>query len=347
MHKYVPAIAAAVLAVGSVVIGQAQQPKEMQPSQPMPKLDQPMKPDSSVKSDLKTDTQAQPAAGAVSGAAELQRQIPSQAATVKEDSASKRDLQKVVAQITEAAVTEGKFDQIKNSLAKSDQQRMQGAGEKTATGDAASSANQPAVAGGSAQDLDTAIKDLRRVYKEKYNKDLSISESQVLPQQVVVVAGEVTNPQMLTTWPLRATEGMTGRAAIKAPTDMAQPAGGGLDRAANTGTENRMSQDQKSGLKQGDKIAVLQLPSEQQMPELTASFVQSQGDKWMLDIPDTMDGAKLRQNLSEHIRYITQNKDKLPQEADKASQAIAHHVLMALYDVNMPAAGTMPPMPGM
>lgn len=406
MHKYVPVIAAAALAVGSLVMGQAQQPNDMQPGQQQPKemkdkaspLDQPMKSDTSVKPDqsaksdqFKTDTQALPAAGQVGGVADLQRQIPSQAATVKEDSASKRDLQKVIAQITEAAVTEGRYDQIKTSLFKSDQQRMQGGmtgmtgmtgmggmndmtGAKTATGDKAvtgdttkvggtadrTTTNEPAnatVAGGAqTQDLDTAIKDLRRVFKEKYNKDLAISESQVLPQQALVLAGEVTNPQMLTTWPLRATE--SGRAKLDTSGDMAQPAAGGLDRARDTKdmktepktgglTQDRMSQDQKSGLKQGDKIAVLQLPADQQLPELTASFVQSQGGKWTLDIPDTMDGAKLRQNLSEHIRYIAQNKDTLPADADKASQAIAHHVLMALYDVDMPMGAGMQPQPGM
>ena len=333
MHKHVPVITAAVLAVSSLAIGQAQQQEQPQAAQ---------------------DQQAHMAGAQMGGAQELQRQIPSQAANVKEDTSSKREVQKVIATVTEAAITEGRFDQLKQSFSKSDRDRMQQGGQQAGQQQPGQMGQQPGQMAGQqpgqagqqpgqqgSQDLDTAIREMRQAYRQKFDKDLTINEAQILPERVTVVSGEVTNPQMLTTWPLRATQAGAAGQADSGIDAMAQPAAGGIGQQPQTPGQA----SQHGGLKQGDKIAAVRFPGEQQMPELTISLVQSE-NQWQLDLPNTVDSNKIRQNLAKHIRHLTQNVDKLPQDASKASQQISHHVLMALYNVDLQQAGAAQPAAG-
>ena len=62
---------------------------------------------------------------------------------------------------------------------------------------------------------------------------------------------------------------------------------------------------------------------------------------WKIDVPDSVDGAKLYDNLLKHLTMANEQKDQWPSDVIDAYRAVAHHVLMAVLDVdqNAKAAG--------
>jgi len=66
------------------------------------------------------------------------------------------------------------------------------------------------------------------------------------------------------------------------------------------------------------------------MPDLSLAFV-GEGGKWRLDIPDTVDGKKLHDNL---LAALTALQDSSTWDADKvtAARGVAHRILAAVMD---------------
>jgi len=84
-----------------------------------------------------------------------------------------------------------------------------------------------------------------------------------------------------------------------------------------------------SGTKDNPK-ATGTIASNQGLPELTLNFV-GEGGKWRLDIPDSVDGKKLHDNL---VTVLTGLQDSSKWDADKVTEtrAVAHRILAAVMD---------------
>jgi hypothetical protein len=253
---------------------------------------------------------------------------------------NKGDIAKALAKVTRAATEDASFDRVRENLADADRERL----EK--------------------QDFAAAAQ-LRDEWKSKYGDDLSVGDENLLGDDAQLVQAEVRDASLLTQWPLQATKersfgGAAGTAgASGAAGSGAGTSGVGYGQAAGVGSPtHRSSSDdavtaggsstvrpgsgagatglgssQEKHLKKGDKIAVVRLPAQKDLPELTVSMVQKDGD-WKLDIPDHLDARTLRSNLRQHLEQARQDKDNWPDDKAKATRYLSHHVLMALYDVD-------------
>lgn len=87
-------------------------------------------------------------------------------------------------------------------------------------------------------------------------------------------------------------------------------------------------------LEEGQEVAVVTLPREYDTPALRISMVHEFPDFWRIDIPDTISFVELKQNLADHIDYLTDNFDRLPAEREAAERIAGKHILMALYGIH-------------
>jgi hypothetical protein len=159
-------------------------------------------------------------------------------------------------------------------------------------------------------DLDKVITSFRDQFKAKYGSDFDMNGERALPEQhASIIQGEISNPAMLSDWPLSPAEGK----------DIPKE---------KSGDENSQKLDQ------GRNVAVVQLNAEGNLPALTASVIHQLPDSWVLDIPDNLTGEKLEANLREHITYLSENQKSWPADGNDACRLVAHHVLMACYDIS-------------
>jgi len=116
------------------------------------------------------------------------------------------------------------------------------------------------------------------------------------------------------------------------------------DRKAGGGIETKVDVDRKSGVDSptnasadtnrndpGRNVASVMIPASHGAPALTVPLIHEAGG-WKIDVPDTLDAAKLRSNLVAHLTEVQNMKAQWPATSDEAYRAVAHHVLMAVMD---------------
>jgi hypothetical protein len=57
-----------------------------------------------------------------------------------------------------------------------------------------------------------------------------------------------------------------------------------------------------------------------------------EGGQWKIDLPDSIDGKQLAQNIQKHVDMAVQQKDQWGSDAQQAQRSIAQHILMAFSD---------------
>lgn len=55
---------------------------------------------------------------------------------------------------------------------------------------------------------------------------------------------------------------------------------------------------------------------------------------YKIDVPDTLDGAKLKSNLMTHLQHIEGMKDQWPSDVNEAGRIVSQHILSAITDTN-------------
>jgi hypothetical protein len=70
------------------------------------------------------------------------------------------------------------------------------------------------------------------------------------------------------------------------------------------------------------------------LPELKVPLIHEMPDLWKIDVPDSVDGQKLYDNLLKHLTMANEHKDQWPANVDDGYRMVAHHVLMAVLDVD-------------
>jgi hypothetical protein len=86
------------------------------------------------------------------------------------------------------------------------------------------------------------------------------------------------------------------------------------------------------------------------LPESKVALVSEFPDRWKIDLPDSIDGQKLHDNVLKHLTMVDEDKANWPADKADAYRLVSHHMLEAVQqsaDADAtPAAGTLTPAPG-
>jgi hypothetical protein len=191
------------------------------------------------------------------------------------------------------------------------------------------------------QGLKQALSQVRQTWKQKYNKEFDPKQEMAsFGHDFTIVEGQVSNPKLLSDWPVpqpeRSGQGENAQQGNTSHNATGQGQAGNPARAdsgqANKGAAaNQNGQGDQSGqANHGEQFAVIVFPASQEYPETNVSLLK-QGNEWKIDVPKSIDGAKLEQNLTHALQQISQSKN-LPQDQKMAYQQISHAIFAAMYD---------------
>jgi len=211
----------------------------------------------------------------------------------------------MLAQVSNASLTKGGFNDLVERFNDADRNRI-GTFFKDA-------ANRDKIAV-----LDGRIAQFQKDWKAKYGQDFHIMKDDVVfgNPQFSVARGEIGRDAQLAGQQLPAGEKVTGndvKQAAKNPTDNDK-----LDR----------------NLEKGRNVAVVTVAESHGLPELKVPLIHELPDLWKIDVPDSVTGQKLYDNLLTHLTMANEQKDKWPADVNDAYRAVTHHVLIAVLDVN-------------
>jgi len=103
-----------------------------------------------------------------------------------------------------------------------------------------------------------------------------------------------------------------------------------VDENRKTGVDNPNSTAADTNRNDpGRNVATASIMASHGMPALTVPLIHEAGG-WKIDVPDSVDGATLRQNLIDHLTMVKDMKDQWPSDRQEAERAVTHHVLMAV-----------------
>jgi len=211
----------------------------------------------------------------------------------------------LISHVTEAALTKDGVDDVVERFVDADRNRI-GKGDLNSGNEA----------------LNTLVAAIRADWKAKYNSDFTIHDEDRIfsPQFMSATTGEIPKDA----------------AGVDVKVD--------TDRKLGGGTETKVDVDRKSGIDSptspsadtnrndpGRNISAVTIPASHGAPALTVPLIHEAGG-WKIDVPDTLDAAKLRSNLIAHLTEVQNMKDQWPATADEAYREVAHHVLMAVMD---------------
>jgi len=222
-----------------------------------------------------------------------------QVTDLKDENAIKKELATVVSD----AVDHNHFDNLIGDLVKQDKDRMADAKKMDTT------------------KLNEVIGEIRRNWKTKYGEDFDISRGDaknVFNDQFAIMEGEVTDPNLaMNNWPVPTTPEVGAKPAAE------------QGHVADTSPND-------AKLDKGRNVALVRIPDMMGIPALKVSLIHEHVVGWKVDVPNNISGQQLHDNLLKHLSYVNDHKDKWPSDVNEAYRDVAHHVFMALYDVNMP-----------
>jgi len=158
--------------------------------------------------------------------------------------------------------------------------------------------------------LDGRIAQFQKDWKAKYNENFKIHKDDLVfgNSMFTVAQGEIGKDAVLAGERLPAA-------------DSSKPVTGG-DR----------------NLEKGRNVAYVTVAASHGLPELKVPLIHELPDVWKIDVPDSVDGKKLYDNLLNHLTMVNEQKDQWPSDVNDAYRMVSHHVLMAILDVNENAA---------
>jgi len=81
----------------------------------------------------------------------------------------------------------------------------------------------------------------------------------------------------------------------------------------------------------GRNMATVHIAASHGLPALDVPMIHEAGG-WKLDVPDSVDAAKLRDNLQTALTKIGDMKDQWPADEADAQRAVTHQILLAIFD---------------
>jgi hypothetical protein len=213
-----------------------------------------------------------------------------------EKSGEARSVHNLLSNTTEAALSKNGFDNVVRRFVDADRNRI-GKNDLTDADWAK---------------LNGRIEQFQKDWKAKYNQDFDIEkEDVVFNEQFRIQTGEIGE---------------------------AQPAGGRMDPGAPNTTPGQGNEKVGGGdanRDPGRNVAKVTFPASHGMPNVYIPLVNEFPGVWKIDVPDSVDGRKLYDNLLSHLTMANEMKDQWPADVNDAYRAVSHHVFMAIMD--MPA----------
>jgi hypothetical protein len=345
MKKHLSIVAAAALAVGAMGLNVQAQDTSNQPA------DQPNAAERAVDHTGQAIGNAADKTGdALNSAADKTKDalgVGDRAATAG-PAANKEEIHDLLAQVAEAAMTKDGLEDVVERFVDADRNRM---GQNEAAID-----NNP--------ELDGRIAQLQQDWKAKYGAEFDIKDEDALYGQgfAMISEGEIgdtarTAGERLNADGTRVGDTASGTANV-----------GGVKADANVNTETGRADvnvDNQTGVDApkantdgqtaadtnrndpGRNVASVKIAASHGMPEVTVPLIHEAGG-WKIDIPDSVDANKLRDNLKNALTSVGEHKDKWPADANEAYRAVTHKVLLALMDKPLmddaqKASDTQPP----
>jgi hypothetical protein len=243
----------------------------------------------------------------------------------------------VLASTTEAAL-KGSFSDVVERFVDADRNRL---------GKAMPSDDQ-------LKSLDALTKQLRDDWKAKYNQEFDIDKEElVFNPSVRIMQGEFAGDQARTAGERTTqvkTEVKTTGDADKAPGTADDRSG--LEKAADKTGEvikdtadktgevakdavdrvRGTSSDVDANKERGRNMATAVIPASHGLPQVTVPLIHELPDSWRIDIPDNLDAATVRANLEKHLKMAHDQKAQWPADANEAYLAVAHHVLLGIFE---------------
>ena len=222
----------------------------------------------------------------------------------KDNQSDNKSIRETFEDLTEAAVEENAFDDLVERLIDQDRNRI------------------GKFAHDHAGDLNAIGQRIKTAWHEKY-KDNFEFDADTDFKDLPVVRGEITDPkQVATHWPVPAVSTGADAQAIQASA-----------RQEKTSNDNP---DLNSNIEKGREVAIVTIPASHGLPAVNVSLVKElQG--YRVDVPNTLSAEQLRDNLVKHMTDVADHPDQWPADRRDAADFFAHHVMMAVYDVNTPA----------
>jgi hypothetical protein len=209
------------------------------------------------------------------------------------------NIRDTLANATEAALTKGGFDDLVERLASPDRDRI-----------SKQKYNELEF-----KDLDGRIAQIDKDWKAKYNQSFKIKDQGAVFNETFakIETGEVGDGNArLASAQEKNSEGTPGAAATPESKDA-----------------------KKAELEKGRNIALVTIPASHDMPELTVPMIhEGPLGKWKINVPDTVDGPKLKAALLKHLTMVGDMKDQWPSDVNEAYRVVSHHVLAAVLDAD-------------
>jgi hypothetical protein len=219
-------------------------------------------------------------------------------------------IHKVLAQVAEAAFTKNGFTDIEERLSKADRDRLDQNKDALKNDDT----------------VNGRVAELQKDWQAKYNQKFDIKDQdKVLNQQFASID-----------------EMAAGDKARTASGTVAPDANAPANTPANTPAPADATADQAKAMDRA--TATVHIPESHGLPALDVPMVH-EGMSWRIDIPDSVDSAKLRSNLQTALTDIGNMKDQWSADVDDAYRQVTHRVLLALFDKPATDAGAAPSKP--
>jgi len=224
------------------------------------------------------------------------------------------DIRNAFKAITEVAWSNDAFDNVVNRLVEADRDRI----------------NKFKDTKPDLKPLRDRVASFSSQFQQKYGKGVKLDEKFVFGDKgwVAIQQGEVADAAaIIGHWPVSPT------AATAAQTASGKTSAGAAADTAQQSRDAGKAQGGATNLEKGRNIAVARYPASHGMPAMDLSLIHENPDIWRFDIPDNIDGKKLFENLVHHLDTMGDPKS-WPENPNDAYRLVAHHVLMAMYDVN-------------
>jgi hypothetical protein len=262
----------------------------------------------------KTSDAAQNAADKTSDAAQRTADKVNSDVNSKDQAKDAKDIRETLKDVTEAAVKKGTFDDLTERLAAPDRQRI------------GKFADQKF------DDLDGRADEFLKDWKAKYNEDFDIDKAE-----------DIYNDQMVSISTINPGEARTAGEKIK---EGAKDAGEAIKDTAKSAVGKESAED--AAKKDADRpTATATIAASHGLPEVKLNLVSEYPNKWKLDLPDSIDGQKLKDSVLKHLTMVDEDKANWPADKADAYRMVSHHMLLAVAQSGdegaTPAAGTLTP----
>ena len=215
-------------------------------------------------------------------------------------------IHKTLSQVAEAAFTKNGFTDIEERFCKADRERLDQNKDALKNDDT----------------VNGRVAELQKDWQAKYNQKFDIKDQdKVLNQQFASID-----------------EMAAGDKARTASGTVAPDANTATNTPGNTPAPADTTADQAKAAMDYD-TAIVHIPSSHGLPALDVPMVY-EGMSWRINIPDSVDSAKLKSNLQTALTDIGNMKDQWPADVDDGYREVTHRVLLAIFDKPATENGT-------